>query len=103
VVALAGDNGSANVVLQVARSNPQLAELFANTRWRTTPESVTGGGWTQALKLAPGASIGKACFRGVQSGCVNVPIALVLQPGTSPQPGEQPANKQPGEAAGLLH
>jgi hypothetical protein len=103
VSSLADDNGSAKVVLQVANNNPQLAELFADTRWRTTAESVTGGGWTQALKRAPRASTGKAWFRGVQSRCVNVPIALVLQPGTSPQPGEQPANEQPGEAAGLLH
>ena len=103
VTALAGDNGSANVVLQIAHNNPQLAEVFCDTRWRTSAESATGGGWTQAVKRAPGATVGKTRFRGVQSRCVNVPIAIVLQPGTAPQPGDRTANEQPGDAAGLLH
>jgi hypothetical protein len=104
VAVLGADNASANVVLQIAHNNPQLAELFEPTRWRTSAESATGGGWTQAVKRAPGATVGKTRFRGVQSRCVNVPIALVLQPGTSPQQGDQQhENEQPGDAAGLLH
>ena len=104
VVALSGENGSNDIVLQVAHNNLQLAEVFEESRWRTTPESATGGGWTQALKRAPGASVSKAWFRGVQSRCVNVPIALVLQPGTTPRPSErQHDSEQPGDAAGLLH
>ena len=105
VVALAGDNGSANVVLQVAYNNPQLAERFEETRWRGSAESATGGGWAQALKRAPGATTsGGVRFRDVQSRCVNVPIALVLQPGTSPHKAEPPVDEQPGDtAAGLLH
>jgi hypothetical protein len=78
--------------------------VYEDSRWRTMPESATGGGWTQAAKRAPGATVSKAWFRGVQSRCVNVPIALVLQPGTSPRPSGQPADEQPGDtAAGLLH
>ena len=104
VTALAGDNGGANIVLQIAHNNPQLAEVYEDTRWHSIPESATGGGWTQAVRRAPGATLGRARFRGVQSRCVNVPIALVLQPGTSPQPGERAAEEQPGGAiAGLLH
>ena len=104
VVALSGDNRAANIVLQVAHNNPQLAEVFEDTRWRSMPESATGGGWTQALKRAPEASLGRTRFRGVLSRCVNVPMALVLQPGNAPRPGEQrPADEQPGDAAGLLH
>jgi len=106
VLALADDNGSANVVLQIANNNPQLAEVFAETRWRTSAESATGGGWTQAMKRAPGASMPKGAvrFRGVQSRCVNVPIALVLQPGTSPRPARAAGEEQPSDgAAGLLH
>ena len=104
VVALSGENGGNDIVLQVAHNNPQLAEVFEESRWRTMPESATGGGWTQALKRAPGATVSKAWFRGVQSRCVNVPVALVLQPGASPRPSGQPADEQPGDsAAGLLH
>lgn len=104
LTALAGDNGGANIVLQIAHNNPQLAEVYEDTRWRSLPESATGGGWTQAAKRAPGATVGRAWFRGVQSRCVNVPITVVLQPGASPRPGEQrPASEQPGDAAGLLH
>jgi hypothetical protein len=104
VVSLSPENASANVVLQIAHQNPQLAEVFELTRWRTSPESATGGGWTQALKRAPGATVGKTRFRGVQSRCVNVPIALVLQPGTSPGQRHGEASEQPGDgAAGLLH
>ena len=103
VVALSGENGGNDIVLQVAHNNLQLAEVFEESRWRTTPESATGGGWTQALKRAPGASVSKAWFRGVQSRCVNVPIALVLQPGTTPRPSERHDSEQPGDAAGLLH
>jgi hypothetical protein len=104
VVALSGENGGSDIVLQIAHNNPQLAEVYEDSRWRTMPESATGGGWTQAAKRAPGATVSKAWFRGVQSRCVNVPIALVLQPGTSPRPSGQPADEQPGDtAAGLLH
>lgn len=99
-------NASENLVLQVAHANSQLAELFEETRWRTSAESATGGGWTQALRRAPGATIsGGVRFRvGVQSRSVQVPIAVVLQRPVSPDPGQQPAAGEPAaDVPGVLH
>lgn len=106
VARLGPGNDATNIVLQVAHNNVQLAELFEGTRWRTSPESATGGGWTQALRRAPGATLSSGVrFRaGVQSRCVQVPIAVVLQRPIAPEPGTVPtAEDTAGDAPGLLH
>ena len=106
VARVAPGNDANNVVLQVAFNNVQLAEIFEHTRWRTSAESATGGGWIQALRRAPGATIsGGVRFRaGVQSRCVQVPIAVVLQRPIAPEPGTVPAVEDTaGEAPGVLH
>jgi len=106
VARIGDENASANIVLQVAHNNQQLAEVFEHTRWRSSPESATGGGWTQALRRAPGATLpaGSVRFRaGFTSRAVNVPIALVLQPGTSPTQGAGLPGDELPDAVTMLH
>jgi hypothetical protein len=74
-------SGAPTVVLIVANSHRQLAEMFAQSVWRTLPEAATGGGWVQVLRRAPGAQPTRQAVRfraGVRSRAVILPIDLVL-------------------------
>jgi len=74
-------SGAPTVVLIVANSHRQLAEMFAQSVWRTLPEAATGGGWSQVLRRAPGAQPTRFQVRfraGVRSRAVILPIDLVL-------------------------
>jgi hypothetical protein len=97
-------DGEREAVLQIAHRNQQLAELYQDTRWRTTHDSVTGGGWTAAFRRAPGAWASKQPVRfraGVLSRAMNIPLSLVLQ--KQPQPGapEQQDYDQPESGAAM--
>jgi hypothetical protein len=94
--------GEAAVMLIVANSHRQLAEIFAQSIWRTLPEAATGGGWSQVLRRAPGAQTTRTQWRfraGVKSRAVILPIELVL--GGDDAGDGMPAMQEPAEVVNL--
>jgi hypothetical protein len=91
--------------LIVANAHQGLAEVFAGTPWHTTSNAAGGGGWSHALRRAPGAHpVGPMRFRqGVLSRALFVPIGYVLPLDDQPADGagEVPADQRP--AAAPLH
>jgi hypothetical protein len=86
-------SGDAAVVLIIANTHRALAEVFAQSVWRTLPEASTGGGWSQVLRRAPGAQASREAWRfrgGVKSRAVILPIDVVLgnEPATEVVPRE---------------
>lgn len=78
------DAGAPQIVLLIANTHRSLGEVFQNTVWRTLPEAATGGGWSQVLRRAPGATVAREAVRfrgGVRSRAVVLPIELVIGDG----------------------
>jgi hypothetical protein len=89
--------------LVVANAHQGLAEVFRGTPWHTTSNAAGGGGWSHALRRAPGAKpVGAVRFRqGVQSRSLWLPIDQVLPKDTRPGNGATEAPAEPLAPAAL--
>jgi hypothetical protein len=93
------------VGLAVANAHQGLAEIFQGTPWHTVSNAAGGGGWSHALRRAPGVrAIGRVRFRhGVQSRALFLPIDQVLPEDDRPAngAGDAAADLRPAAAAPL--
>ena len=91
--------------LVVANAHEGLAAVFRGTPWHTLSNAAGGGGWSHALRRAPGAhAMGAVRFRqGVQSRALWLPIEQVLPQDTRPSNGASEAAAEPRPSAAPLH